>query len=122
MKNNIERLLDRAEDLGWSIEKENGNLYRLAKFSPEGQDFSFQVDIEDDSFIENMYKAYENFDVSEETYLWLDESGHGMNGSPWDMKDLYNDMECCEAMMLDLYTELLDLVSEIENEEDEDNE
>ena len=38
-------------------------------------------------------QRYESFDVSEEAYLWLDNSGHGKNGAPYDMKDVYEDIE-----------------------------
>lgn len=43
-----------------------------------------------------MWKRHENFDVSEETYTCLDHSGHGINGAPYDMRDVYNDMEECQ--------------------------
>lgn len=33
-----------------------------------------------------------DFDVSYETYLWLDECGHGKNGAPYDMKDVYENV------------------------------
>jgi len=106
MKNNIERLLDRAEELGWSITKKGD--YQIGKFSPAGQDFSIYIEANDDPdlFVDNIYEKYENFDVSEETYLWLDESGHGKNGAPYDIMDLYNDMVECKKMILELHYEL----------------
>ena len=38
-----------------------------------------------------------------ETYLWLDSDGHGKNGAPYDMKDLYEDMEACREIIYELY-------------------
>lgn len=35
----------------------------------------------------------DSFDVSEEAMLWLDSSGHGTNGAPYDMKEVYEDIE-----------------------------
>lgn len=31
--------------------------------------------------------------MSYETYLWLDSNGHGKNDAPYDMKDVYEDVE-----------------------------
>lgn len=35
--------------------------------------------------------------------MWLDSDGHGINGAPYDMKDVYEDMEACQNMILELY-------------------
>lgn len=34
--------------------------------------------------------------IAKETYTCLDHSGHGINGAPYDMRDVYNDMEECQ--------------------------
>lgn len=101
------QLFIEAENLGWSVEKIDQFEYCFSKFSPHGQDFSIAVGgecIED--ILDNIYEEYENFDVSEETYLWLDDTGHGRNGAPYRMKDVLEDMEACEQMILDLYNDL----------------
>lgn len=73
-------------------------------FSPQGRDFTFSIDIDNtiedfDDFVEIISDETENyadeFDVSYETYIWLDNFGHGKNGAPYDMKDCYNDTEWC---------------------------
>ena len=46
---------------------------------------------------------YNDFDVSYEAYLWLDNTGHGTNGAPHDMKAVYEDMEECEGFIYELY-------------------
>lgn len=75
------------------------------KYSPEGQDFSFTIDklgtLED--LADSIYDYYECYDPSEEAYIWLDSSGHGKNGAPYDMKDVYEDMVACKEMVLELY-------------------
>lgn len=108
MNKELQKLLDRAEELEWCVQQECGNVYLFSKFSPLGQDFNISVDTEDDPnlFLHNLDQTYLNFDVSEETYYWLDSSGHGKNGAPYDMKDLYEDMEACEAMIMSLHAEL----------------
>ena len=100
-------LIKEIEDNDFTVSREDGigNVYEFGKYSPEGQDFSFSVDTEDniDYFLENIRAAYCDFDVSEEASFWLDEDGHGQNGAPYDMKDLYEDMECCQDYIMELY-------------------
>ncbi|HHX79105.1 MAG TPA: hypothetical protein GX695_05090 [Acholeplasmataceae bacterium] len=108
MNEQIKKLLNKAENLGWNVQKEDGNVYMFSRYSPVGQDFSVIIDTENNPhlFVANIYDVYSNFDVSEETYLWLDESGHGKNGALYDMKDLYEDIEKCQEMILELHDEL----------------
>ena len=99
------KCFDAIEAAGFSIHHEDGNCYRFGKYSSQGQDFSFCIDTEGDMscFMYNVLNYYNDFDVSEETYLWLDNTGHGTNGAPWDMRDLYNDMEECQGFILELF-------------------
>ena len=90
---NIKELLNKIEGLGWEVD-EYDNDYTLQQYSPLGQDFSIAIQADNvDDFIKEIYNRYENFDCSYETYIWLDDKGHGVNGAPYDMKDLYEDME-----------------------------
>lgn len=94
-----------------SCATENG-IY-LFQITPAGQDFSFPVTMQDDdldSLIGNIKEYYDNFDVDEEAYLWLDETGHGKNGAPYRMKDVVKDMEEAEKMI----DRLLDVIMELE--------
>lgn len=96
-------LRDRLGALGWHIDYSE-SIFCFSKYSPAGQDFSFEV--EASNFEELAYKIktyYDNYDVCYETYLWLDNTGHGRNGAPYDMKDLYEDMEACEEAIWELY-------------------
>lgn len=104
----MNEVLNKIRELGWSVEKENENSYRLGKYSPAGQDFSILIYSKEssDDFIDQIYDRYNEFDVSEEVYLWLDESGHGTNGAPYDMKDVYEDMKWCEEAIYELYEDL----------------
>jgi predicted heme/steroid binding protein len=108
MKKQFKTLIAKAEKLGWTVTEESENIFLFSKYSPAGQDFNVSVDSENDVdlFINNIYARYEDFDCSEETYLWLDNTGHGTNDAPYDMKDLYEDMESCQEMILELYNEL----------------
>ena len=95
MNKELKKLLTEAKKSGWTVTQEDGNVYDFGWWSPAGQDFHIQVDTENDVgyFLHNLYSVYNDFDVSVETYLWLDDTGHGRNGAPYDMKDVYEDME-----------------------------
>src|SRR5699024_6177961 len=99
---------NKAESLDWSVtEVENGE-YEFQRYSPKGQDFNMYVEGSNSrELINSIYDNYENYDVSYETYLWLDNTGHGKNGAPYDMKDLYEDMESCKQMIRQLYNQLI---------------
>lgn len=50
-------------------------------------------DIFFDEMLEGLKSMVEDYDVSYETYLWLDDTGHGKNNAPYDMLDCYKDSE-----------------------------
>ena len=105
-----DKIISVAEANGWTIyiedESENNICFDFGKYSPAGQDFHVSAELENnepDTLIDNLYSRYSDFDVSSETYLWLDSDGHGKHGAPYDMKDLYEDMEACQNMIMELY-------------------
>ena len=105
-KNDIKKLIDVTEKLDWVITVNNGE-FEITKFSPAGQDFNMNISANNiEEFAEKLYERYNDFDCSEETFLWLDDTGHGKNGAPYDMKDLYEDMEACEEMIRELAVEV----------------
>ena len=117
MDKKFEKIYEIAEREGWEVSHTvcQGEIsFEFSKLSPAGQDFCFtrDVDYEDDEdyvFAElrdAVYRYWENFDVCEETYVLLDNTGHGMNGAPENMKDLYEDMQACEDMIHDLWLAL----------------
>ena len=117
MDKKIEKIYEIAEREGWAVSHTvcQGEIsFEFSKLSPAGQDFCFtrDVDYEDDEdyvfeeLRDAVYRYWENFDVCEETYIWLDNTGHGRNGAPHDMKDLYEDMQACEDMIHDLWLAL----------------
>lgn len=113
-ENELERI---AEKLGWCFKKNELEI-TLSKDSPAGQDFNIVLEADSmDKFLFLLSEKIDNFDVSEETYLWLDNTGHGKNGAPHDMRDIYNDMESCVEMMDELYDELYE--ESIKDDEEE---
>lgn len=98
-----------ADKLDWNVDiDEEDNIVEFQKYSTYGQDFSFRVELCEDfeDFCKEIYNYYDEFDVSYETYQWLDSSGHGTNGAPYDMMDVYNDMQECENNVLELWRAL----------------
>lgn len=110
----IDKVIEVAESLGWicCVEHEGEETtFQFEKYSPAGHDFVFSEKMHKDdvaTLIHGIYRYYEDFDVSEETYLYLDSSGHGVNGAPYDMRDLYNDIEASCNDVEKLYDALND--------------
>lgn len=108
----IQEILNKIDELGWSVD-EHDDFYEFGKYSPAEQNFRITIYSKESSedFIDQIYDRYNEFDVSEEAYLWLDETGHGTNGAPYDMKDVYEDMEWCKETILELYEDLKDWIN-----------
>lgn len=109
------KIRNASESLGWSLNtyqsSTNQHSFEFSQFSPAGQDFSFEITMEDEkaeSFIKSLRDYYEGFDVDYETYLWIGSDGHGKNGAPYYMKDILVDMESVEDMIQKLFQALED--------------
>ena len=114
MKTLNEKIVELANTQGWEVDiVDNGDgnyTFVFSRYSPAGQDFSFEVDMEENNIqylLDNINKYFLSYDCSKEAYLWLDDTGHGRNGAPYDMKDVYEDMQACEQAIFDLYHILL---------------
>ena len=120
MDKKLEQIIEIAEREGWKVdyyyvdEQETEVYFSFERYSPAGRDLCFEVSVPyeyDESTLyynvaDAIYEYLEDFDVCYETYIWLDETGHGKNGAPHDMKDVYEDTESCEKMIHDLWTAL----------------
>lgn len=105
--NKIEKIIN---EIGWSISiEQDTSTVMFSMISPASQDFNVYIDITTiniPSIVKALEEQYENFDISQETYYWLDNSGHGKCGSPYDMRDIYNDMEYCCNKISTLYEKI----------------
>lgn len=116
-KDIINSIIGCAEDIGWHVNTydhptKDKVMFEFSKFTPAGQDFSFSATMQGCSvcsLTKDVEDYYEGFDPDEETYLWLDESGHGRNGAPYRMKDVLEDMEAAYDMVSDLSMALQNL-------------
>lgn len=59
--------------------------------------------------LESIKAAYQDFDVSAETYKLLDENGHGIEGEPYEMCDVYKAQENVQVMIECTYDILSDI-------------
>lgn len=108
----LTRLIENADFTIYADDDETE--IKFQKFSSAGQDFYFSVDTENNLSVlaENILKYHNNFDVSAEAYLWLDSEGHGERGAPYDMKEVYEDMEECRGFILELYHIITDYLNQ----------
>ena len=101
-KNKIEKV---AENLDFSVDFIDGDTkgVSFSTYSPCGQDFYMEFDYDNlQELPSKLYDYYQSYDPSYEASLWLDEWGHGKNGAPYDLGDLYDDMKWCEAQIKEL--------------------
>ena len=120
MDKRFEKIYEIAEREGWKVdyeytdEKETEICFSFNNYSPAGRDLYFEVcvpndedeDIFYDYFKYAIYKYWVLFDVCYETYIWLDDTGHGKNGAPENMKDVYEDTLSFADMIHDLWIAL----------------
>lgn len=90
------RFIEIVEAHDFSVEQHGENGYTFQRCSPADQDFTIEFC---GNSVEDLWKYLlhlaDDYDVSSQTILWLDAEGHGVNGAPHDMKDVYEDMEAC---------------------------
>lgn len=110
-----DKLIERIEELGWTvtIEDEERDLYLIGCCSPASQDFSVCIEIKDDlsKFSDNLYNYWGSYDVNYESSLWL-KDGHGINGAPYEMIEVYNDFKWCKDELYNLWSYLDDFIDE----------
>lgn len=96
MNEDTDKIISIAEELGWSVcvhNIANGKCLEFEQYTDWGQDFMFCVELDEDPqvTIDNIYKYWEDFDIDEETALWIGEDGHGKNGAPYRISDILKD-------------------------------
>ena len=116
IKNNeyLELILEEIKNQNFVTRREDNEFYLISKVSPQGQDCFISVSLGKNinEFVENI-KETSDIDVSYETYLWLDSEGHGTRGAPYDMRDVYNDMEWWEKQLESLVEVLENKLKEL---------
>lgn len=102
-----------AEEDGWDVHNycEDFTEVQLEfeKYSSAGQDFNFSISTKSGStsdFLDEMESYIDGYDPDEEAVLWIGPDGHGINGAPYRITDIVEDMEECKQNMQALYSNL----------------
>lgn len=92
------------------ITKQHDSYYvDINQYTPCGEDWweTIQFDGTDKGFIKAVKDRYNNFDVDEETEIWIE--SRGKNGVPSSIRDLVEDAEWKERTLGELYDQLNEL-------------
>ena len=119
------KMLHKAEEAGWWWKSwaEDGlrprTYVEMGRHSPAGEDFSMIIDYDAEnqcqSFRDGLESYYEDFDVDEHIEMWIEARRNGTAGVP-SIRELVEDAEAIEAMILELSQTLRDLEAESDNE------
>lgn len=95
---------------GWSIVSDKSDYIELQIFSPAGEDCSPMFWVEGENNINGLLSSLnhyiEYYDIDNEVYIWLDNSGHGMDGAPYHIEDILNDKKWFLNKLKELKDEL----------------
>lgn len=85
----VQEIADKNE---WSMTKYE-NVFCLETFTSQGQNVIIEYEAnKPQDLVRHIKDRYCNFDISEEASYWL-ENGHGINGAPYEMQDVLDDMK-----------------------------
>ena len=116
----INKLLDRAEELGWCI-REDHEEWEFGQYSPAGEDFNFCVctsDVNDpEDLVREIRSQADGFDAEEHVKMWIEAQGK-VSGVP-DIKTLVKDADAIELMLNKLASAMEDAL-EGRGEDDDD--
>ena len=113
-----DKVIEIMENNGFTIHevtKQGNDFYvEINQGTPIGEDWWEVIwfDGTDETFIEAVRERYNNFDVDEETEIWIE--NRGKRGVPSSIKALVEDAEWKESTL----GELVDELEELELEED----
>lgn len=108
-----ERIYDTLENCGFNTNKiqQQGALFymEINQFTQLGEDWweTIWFDGTNDGFVVSLREKYNNFDVDEETEIWIE--GRGKNGVPSSIKALVEDAEWKKEILGELYYALSEL-------------
>lgn len=93
------RIIDAAEELGWTVREDSDGSVEFAQYSPAGEDFSFTVDAA--NVADGVANYYEDFDPEDHVAMWLNARQSGVAGIP-SVYELVHDADEIESMLEDL--------------------
>lgn len=88
-----EKIENIAELCGWKVYIDN-TTFEFEKMIGTN-DFVFAIQCEEkslQSFVIQLENYLKNFDVDYKTSIWIGKDGHGINGAPYHIKDILEEM------------------------------
>lgn len=120
----IDKIVQCAEDLGWGVNidariSEGNAEFEFNTDTPCGQDVwvtCYLTDGDPNTLVKSVYDYWQSYDPDEEAMLWVGPDGHGRNGAPYRISDIVHDMEHVEKRLEELY----DALSQLDFDYEED--
>ena len=107
----IDDIIRIAQEHGWSVDISYGvtrnKTDKCLEFEKYigSQDFLFSVWMYDNDigrFVQDVKKYADDFDIDEETSLWIGDDGHGRDGAPYRISDILKEMQEAKNEMKEL--------------------
>ena len=101
--NKITEILEKLDFSVSSNEKQGDDFFiEFGQYTPLGEDWSVCTFFDGtyDNFKDKITEYYENFDIDEETEIWIE--GRGKNGTPSSIKALVEDAEWKQQQLKEL--------------------
>ncbi len=98
-----QKYIDICEKLNWNISEYEDETADLEKYSPAGEDFIFNVNI--NNFVNEVMSYATNFDIDEHITMWIEAKQNGISGIP-SARELVYDAEAIDEMLQELAIEL----------------
>lgn len=107
LKNYIESIISSTD---WNVSfYDNGNdafCVCFQIYTSAGRDLNVEIELPDDAGKDELRQKLteygEGFDVSYETYIWIDNFGHGKYGAPHELEDVLNDTKEAKRLIEEL--------------------
>lgn len=113
------QFLQNIED--WTITIHNDSIELIPELSSNYDGVQWICGISSfEDFCKEADYLYESFDPSYEAYLWLDSEGHGKNGAPYEMGDVFAEMKELEDKLKHLSDVLFAYMSSTEYIDDDE--
>lgn len=96
-----------AELCGWKVFIDNTTFEFEQMIGTH--DFVFAIQCEEkslQSFVIQLENYLKNFDVDYETSIWIGKDGHGINGAPYHIKDILDQMYLAKEQIAALLYEI----------------
>lgn len=110
MRKTIKRIVNFNYQNYWNVHYNSDYKYICFENYADTKNIIFEtVFISFKKLLKELKSYIDNFDVSYETYIWLDKFGHGTNGSPYEMEDVLNNTKEELSMYKTLFEDLQNL-------------